>query len=100
MRTQTGEALLYSGKEDDAHRSGVAMIFSKKAAVCLTSWSPVKERISTARFNLRYIRTAIVQVYAPINDADDEAKDEQVRNVTEKIPKHDIVLLMGPEIQK
>ena len=100
MRTQTGEALLYSGREDDAHLSGVAMILSKKAAGCLTSWSPVKHRISTARFNSRYIRTAIVQVYAPINDADDEAKDEQVRNVIEKIPKHDIVLLMGPGIQE
>ena len=102
MRTQTGEALLYSGREDDAHLSGVAMMLSKKADGCLTSWLPVKDGISTSRFSSRYIRTTIVQVYAPINDADEfkEAKDEQVQNVIEKIPKHDIVLLMGPGIQK
>ena len=95
MRTQTREALLYSGREDDAHLSGVAMMLCKKTAGCLTSWSPVrKDRISTARFNSRYIRTTIVQVYAPINDADEEIKDEQVQNVIEKISKHDIVLLM------
>ena len=35
MRTQTGETLLYSGREDDAHPSGVAMNLSKKAAGCL-----------------------------------------------------------------
>ena len=47
---------------------------------------------------MRYIRTSIVQVYAPTNDAKAEAKDvfyEQVQNVLDKIPKHDIVILMG-----
>ena len=40
----------------------------------------------------------IVQVYAPINDADEEAKDvfyEQVQSVIDKIPKHGMVFLMG-----
>ena len=34
------KALLYSGREDDAHLSGVAMMLSEKAAGCLTSWLP------------------------------------------------------------
>ena len=75
MRTQTSETLLYSGRNDDAHMSGVAMLLSRKAANCFISWSPVNDRIITARFNSRYIRTSIVQVYAPTNDADEEAKD-------------------------
>ena len=98
MRTQTSETLLYSGRDDDAHISGVAMLLSRKAASCLISWTPVNDRIITARFNSRYIRTSIVQVYAPTNDADEEAKDvfyEQVQNVLDKIPKHDIVIQMG-----
>ena len=39
-----------------------------------------------------------MQVYAPTNDADEEAKDvfyQQLQNVLDKIPKHDIVILMG-----
>jgi len=98
MRVQTGETLLYSGRDDDAHLSGVAMFLSRKAASCLISWSPVNDRIITARFNSRYIRTSIVQVYAPTNDAEEEEKDvlyEQVQKVLDKIPKHDIVILMG-----
>ena len=74
MRVQTGETLLYSGRNDDAHLSGVAMLMSRKAAYCLISWTPVNDRIITARFNSRYIRTRIVQVYAPTNDAEEEAK--------------------------
>jgi len=98
MRVQTGETLLYSGRDDDAHLSGVAMFLSRKAASCLISWSPVNDRIITARFNSRYIRTSIVQVYAPTNNAEEKAKDvfyEQVQKVLDKIPKHDIVILMG-----
>jgi len=98
MRVQTGKTLLYSGRVNDAHLSGVAMLMSRKAASCLISWSPVNDRIIMARFNSCHIRTTIVQVYAPTNDAEEEAKDvfyEQMQNVLDKIPKHDFVILMG-----
>jgi len=98
IRLQTGETLLYSGRDDNAQLSGGAMLLSRKAASCLISWSLVNDRITMARFNSRYIRTNIVQVYAPINDTEKEAKDvfyEQVQKVLDKIPKHDIVILMG-----
>lgn len=38
MPTQTGETLLYSGREDDTHLSDVTMMLSKKVAGCLISW--------------------------------------------------------------
>ena len=43
MRVQRGETLLYSGRDNDAHLSSVAMLLSKKAASCLISWSPVND---------------------------------------------------------
>ena len=76
MRVQTGETLLYSGWDNDAHLSDVAMLFSRKAASCSISWSaPVNDWIITAQFNSRYTRTSIVQVYASTNNAEEEEKD-------------------------
>lgn len=90
---QTGETLLYSGSKDDAHLSDVAMMLRNKVAVSLISYSPVNDRIITARFNSCHIRTTTVQVYAPKNDAKD-VFHEQLQTTTDKIPKHNIVLLM------
>ena len=75
LRTQTGETILYSGREDDVHQSGVTIVTTRYASRCLESWSPVSDRITTARFHSKYIKTTIVQVYAPTNEAEDEAKE-------------------------
>ena len=48
---------------------------TRYASRCLESWSPVSDRIITARFHSKYIKTTIVQVYAPTNEAEDEAKE-------------------------
>ena len=52
---------------------------SKKVAQCLDSWRPISDRIIEARFFSRFIKTTVIQVYAPTNEADDEVK---VRTVT------------------
>ena len=51
-RLQTGEVLLYSGKDsdDDRHEAGVSLLLSKHAAKSLIEWEPVSDRIITARF--------------------------------------------------
>ena len=57
------------------HQSGVALVMTKQAAGCLESWMPVSDRIMTARFASRFIKTTVVQVYAPTNEVDEETKD-------------------------
>ena len=42
LKTRTGETIIYSGRDDDVHQSGVAIIMSKKVAQCLDSWRQVK----------------------------------------------------------
>ena len=67
LKTQTDETIIYSGRDDNAHQSGVAIIMSKEVAPCLDSWRPINDRMIIARFYSRFIKTTIIQVYAPTN---------------------------------
>ena len=65
LKTQTGETIIYSDRDNNAHRSGVAVIMSKEVAPCLDSWRPINDCMITARFYSRFINTTIIiQVYA------------------------------------
>ena len=71
---------------------------TKQTAGCLESWMPVSDRIMTARFTSRFIKTTVVQVYAPTNEADEETKDsfyDLLQRVTDEIPRHDMIMMMG-----
>ena len=67
LKTQTGETIIYSGRDDNAHQSGGAIIMSKEVAPCLDSWRPINDRMIIARFYSWFIKTTIIQVYAPTN---------------------------------
>lgn len=98
LRTQTGETIIYSGRDDDIHQSGVAIIMSKKATQCLDSWRAISDRIIEARFHSRFIKTTVIQVYAPTNEADEEEKDdfyEQLQKIVDEVPRHDMLLVVG-----
>ena len=53
MKTGTRETILYSGREDDLHHKGVAIIMKKGMEKCLMEWKPVNSRIILARFELQ-----------------------------------------------
>ena len=98
LKTQTGEIISYLGRDDNINQSGVALVMTKQEAGCLESWMPVSDRIMTARFTSRFIKTTVVQVYAPMNEADEETKDsfyDLLQRVTDEIPKHEMIMMMG-----
>ena len=95
--TQEGEVILYSGGMEK-HQHGVAIILSKNAAQSLMSWKPVSDRIVTARLYSKFVKTTLVQAYAPQNGSSVEAKDEfyqQLSKVYSDIPQHDMVIALG-----
>ena len=98
IRTSTGDNMLYSGRQDEHHSSGVAIIVTKEAAKTLEEWTPISKRIITASFWSRHIKTTLIQVYAPTNDADEETNDsfyEQLQSVIHLTPLHDITIVAG-----
>jgi hypothetical protein len=93
----SGESILYSGAEEQHHR-GVGLMMSPEARKCLIKWNPVSERIISARFNSKYVKLTIIQIYSPTNDAKEEEKDEFYEQLQKEIsltPKHDMIILMG-----
>jgi len=66
-------------------------------------WKPVNARLITARFYGTATNIAIVQGYAPTNDAEREEKAEfydTLQSTIDKIPKKDLVIIMGDLIAK
>ena len=94
----TGETLLYSGRDEEVHQHGVAIMLSKDAAEALTDWAPVDERMIRARFHSRHVKLTLIHVYAPTNDTDEEANDhfyEKLQAIVDKTPKHDLLVITG-----
>jgi hypothetical protein len=98
VKLNTGESVIFSGREDNLHHHGVAIMISAKAEQSLMEWKPINERIIYARFFSKYIKLSIIQVYAPTNDASEEDKEEfyeQLQAVVDTVQKHDLLIVMG-----
>lgn len=97
-RTRVGETILYSGRDDNIHRAGVALILKRGVDKSLMEWKPVNERLMMARFKGRHGKLTVIQTYAPTNDAEDEEKDRfysALAKLTESTPAHDVLIVMG-----
>ena len=94
----TGETIMWSGRNDNNHHEGVALLLKKETTRTLEEWKPVNERILYARFHSKFTKLSVVVAYAPINDASDEEKEEfynSLQATLEEIPQHDMTILMG-----
>ena len=43
MKLSSGETVLYSGRDDDQHIQGVAIMMNQEATKALIDWSPINE---------------------------------------------------------
>ena len=103
MFTSKGYTILYSGRSDNQHSEGVAIIMNKPCANSLLEWEPVNERLIRARFDSSYCKTTLIQCYAPTNDADEEVKDsyyDALQALISRTPQHDVLLITGDQNAK
>ena len=108
--TQGGESLrrdampsvhtiFYSGRTDNLHRGGVAVIVTRKVEKTLLELKPVNDRLMNVRFNSKFAKLTIIACYAPTEEAEEEEeKDEFYEQLEEEIrttPRHDALMVIG-----
>ena len=97
-KTNTGETVLYSGRDDNQHHEGVAIILKKGLEKCLMESKPVNSRLMKVRLWGKHINITIIQCYAPTNDSDEITKGifyDQLQAELEETPQHDMKIIMG-----
>ena len=95
---QRGDTIIHSGREDDNHRGGVGILMTRFASRSLMDWTPISERIITARFYSKHVKMTIVHVYAPTEDAEETVKDEfyeRLQDVLNNKKEHDMLVITG-----
>lgn len=94
----TGCVVCYSGRHDRLHYGGVAIILIKSVSKSLLEWRDINHRINYVRLKASYGCMSVIQCYAPTNNDKDEEKDEfyeTLNGIKSRIPKHDVIVIMG-----
>ena len=50
----TGDTIIWSGRSDNNHPQGVALMLDKEASRALLEWNPVNERVLYVRLNSKF----------------------------------------------
>jgi exonuclease III len=74
----TDHTIIYSGNpnKDDPHEKGVGFLLNKITKKSLLEWNSISPRIVTARFDTKFQKTTVIQVYASTNEAQEIEKED------------------------
>ena len=98
MTLENGALFINSGRLDGHRQQGVGIVLSKTIKNSLISYSPISERIMTARVHTKHVNISIIVAYAPTNEKDDAVKEsfyDQLSGVMDRLPRQDVILLGG-----
>jgi len=98
VTTSLGNTIIYSGRKDNDHRQGVAIMMSKAAKKWMIEWTPINEGLMIVRFKSRYTKLSVIQCYLPTNNVEEETKDmfyQQLQKAIDNVASHDALLVIG-----
>ena len=101
-RLASGHTIVFSGRSDDQHSEGVALLLNRKTEKALLEWKPFGSRLLKARFHSKYTKLSVLVCYAPTEDANAEVKDafyDQLQTAVESVHAHDMLLILGDWIK-
>ena len=61
-------------------------------------WKTISKRLLYVRLNSRQVKLSIIVAYTPIEDTDEEDKDDfyySLQMTVDDVPRHAVVLLLG-----
>ena len=90
--------LINSGRDDNIHRQGVALLLDDCATDNFINYECINERILRARFKNRLVKLTVTVCYAPTESASAIEKDEfydKLQDTFNDIPLHDVCILLG-----
>lgn len=90
--------LLYSGSEGKTGQLGTGFMMNTAMKECLLEFEPQSNRICKIRLRGKFRNITIISAHAPTNEKEDQEKEsfyENLEEVYNRIPRYDMVILMG-----
>ena len=97
-RLSSGYTILFSGRTDNHHSNGVAIIVKRMVEKTILGWKRISDRLLKVRFNSRFVKMTVIVCYASTEEAEDEMKEEFYEQLEEAIPttpQHGMLLVNG-----
>ncbi len=94
-KTEGDHSYIWSGPNDNSGLYGVALAMSKHARKCLIGWTPINERLLTARFHHQQGKLTVIVAYEVADDLAKNAFYDQLHLVIQQVPPHDISIVLA-----
>ena len=89
---------IYYGGQESLRRNGVAIMVNKRVQNAVLGCSLKNDRMISVRFQGKPFNITVIQVYAPISNAEDAGDEwfyEDLQDLLELTPKKDVLFIIG-----
>jgi hypothetical protein len=86
---------IYTSSLANNHAFGTAFLVDSKFNYMVIKFTPINERLCVIRIKGRFFNYSLINIHAPTNDSEEEAKDqfyEQLERAHAACPSYDVKL--------